>query len=654
MDIGLGPESPVSLGVVDQCLLLTVGLQTLDHVLQGKTDGKAPQWLATAESTHGLDQLQSLGLFNVEKLWAQLLPALLRGDFDEQSLTWIRSMGLEQLRRIESVDGLAHQQRVNRWQLHLDGEANPAGLGLWSLFAGPGIARDAWREMPADSLFAYTVAIDLQRTVQFFERWITHIDGPESNPIAEFYEEFYRETGVDLDENVLGCLGHVWSIHNGAADGWLTGMVATTQLRDAARLSTAIEKVIDSFRRATQSDPEAPRVEKMQVDGQTIYSLQFPGNPVPVLPSWTIHEGRLRMALFPDSLTVPTQQPTKSLLEHSPELQTLLGTVQESDTLLMLSYVDMQRQFEVIYPYAQMMMAVMGNGLQGQLGGGPEAEAFREMAQGIALPPARVIHRHLLPSVALLTRNQAGLLYEVHSTLPAPDMTLAAPVAVGLLLPAVQQARGAARRVQSANNLKQLALAALNFESAYRRFPAAYSQSEEGRPLLSWRVHILPFIEEDRLYQQFKLDEPWDSPHNLALLEQMPAIYRSPQSQAEPGHTVYLGVRGQNAAFGNPQRSGRDSAATGGRLSAIVDGTSNTILAVEVADALAVPWTQPDGEIDGENFEAGQFYGQFPGGTNAAFCDGSVRFLPFLDQESWKALLGINDGIVVPQLNSDW
>ncbi len=653
-DLGLGPETPVTLGVVDGCLLLTIGRETREKALQNKTAGKAPQWLMKAEAEHGLEQLQSLGHFNIEKLWAQMLPALLEAELDDQGLALVRSLGLEQLRRIETVDGFAHKQRVNRWQVVLDTE-NGAGLtGIWSLFDGPGIGRDAWQEMPADSLFAHSVAIDMQRSVQFFERLINQIDGPGSNPIAEIYEEFYEETGVDLEEDVLGSLGNVWSLHNGAADGWVSGMVATTELRDAARLSSALEKIIDSFQRETEFDSDAPRVEKLQVAGQTIYSLQFPGNPVPVLPSWTIQGGRLRMALFPDTLALPTESPAKSLLEQSAELRALLGTAQASDKLLMLSYVDMQRQFEVVYPYAQMMMAVMGNSLQGELGGGREAEAFSEMARGIVLPPARVIHRHLLPSVSMLTRNEAGFRYEVHSTFPAPDMTMAAPVAVGLLLPAVQQARAAARRAQSMNNLRQIALAALNFEATRKRLPAAYSQSDDGQPLLSWRVHILPFIEEGNLYDRFKLDEPWDSPHNLALLELMPATYRGPQSQAEPGHTVYLGVMGQNAAFGNPQQAGRGSAASGGRFATIVDGSSNTVMAVEVSDELAVPWTKPDAEIDLENFESWQFYGQFPGGTNAAFCDGSVRFLSFLDQETWKAILGINDGIVVPQLNSEW
>ncbi len=256
--------------------------------------------------------------------------------------------------------------------------------------------------------------------------------------------------------------------------------------------------------------------------------------------------------------------------------------------------------------------------------------------------------------MSILKRNKSGFQFESRSTFPTADVTVVAPVAVGLLLPAVQAAREAARRAQSANNLKQIVLACLNFESTFRSFPAAYSQSDDKQPLLSWRVHILPFIEQGNLYEQFRFDEPWDSPHNLSLLEQMPAIYRGPNSQAAPGHTVYLGVVGKDAAFGIPEVGGRASASSGQRISAIVDGLSNSILAVEVGDELAVPWTKPDSEIDLQNVEPWRFYGQFPNGVNVAFCDGSVRFMTYIDDAVWKILLQINDGEIPPSLDSDW
>jgi prepilin-type processing-associated H-X9-DG protein len=117
---------------------------------------------------------------------------------------------------------------------------------------------------------------------------------------------------------------------------------------------------------------------------------------------------------------------------------------------------------------------------------------------------------------------------------------------------------------------------------------------------------------------------------------------------------VYLGVAGKDSAFGIPDQTGRQSAASGQRLSAIVDGLSNTIMAVEVSDELAVPWTKPDSEIDIQNMEPWRFYGQFPGGVNVVFCDGATRFLSYVDDTVWKVFLQINDGEVPPSLDSDW
>ena len=89
----------------------------------------------------------------------------------------------------------------------------------------------------------------------------------------------------------------------------------------------------------------------------------------------------------------------------------------------------------------------------------------------------------------------------------------------------------------ASNNLKQLALGIHNFHSAYRKLPAARTD-ENGQPLLSWRVAILPFIEQQALYEQFHLDEPWDSEHNLKLIDQMPATFTDPSLMLPPGMTA--------------------------------------------------------------------------------------------------------------------
>jgi hypothetical protein len=80
------------------------------------------------------------------------------------------------------------------------------------------------------------------------------------------------------------------------------------------------------------------------------------------------------------------------------------------------------------------------------------------------------------------------------------------------------------------NHLKQLALAILNFADRNKRFPAVGSFDASGQPLLSWRVHVLPYLDEAELYKQFRLDEPWDSPHNSQLISKMPEAFACPGS----------------------------------------------------------------------------------------------------------------------------
>ena len=180
---------------------------------------------------------------------------------------------------------------------------------------------------------------------------------------------------------------------------------------------------------------------------------------------------------------------------------------------------------------------------------------------------------------AALVRKGATLTYS------GLNRTAAAGVAVGLLLPAVQAAREAGRRAQSMNNLHRITLAMHNYLSVKGSFPARANFDAQGKPLLSWRVHILPYMDEMQLYKQFHLDEPWDSEHNRPLIAMMPSIYRNPSSQSgRPGMANYLAVCGKGLMFDG----------TAGRKPAeITDGLSNTIIVVEADDDRAVEWTKP-------------------------------------------------------------
>ena len=209
-------------------------------------------------------------------------------------------------------------------------------------------------------------------------------------------------------------------------------------------------------------------------------------------------------------------------------------------------------------------------------------------------------------------------------------------VVFGLLLPAVQQARQAARRSASMNQLKTIGLGLHMYADRHALRGDNYLPGDiydaNGMPLLSWRVKILPFMEQTALYNQFHLDEPWDSPHNIQLLPQMPSVYRCPSQPDEMiEKTLYIAPKGQDYYL---SPTGEDLS-----FSAIRDGTSNTIAVVQVPVSAGIEWTKPDTNWSENNnwiFEDTVF----PGGFLVCWADGSVIFIRnSIDRSSFNAML---------------
>lgn len=210
-------------------------------------------------------------------------------------------------------------------------------------------------------------------------------------------------------------------------------------------------------------------------------------------------------------------------------------------------------------------------------------------------------------------------------------------------------------RSSSLNNLKQIGLGLHNYHDTYLGFPPEASTNADGQKLLSWRVYILPYVEERAMYDQFHLDEPWDSEHNKQFIDHMPGVYRSPNSRAPKGYTTYLAPVGKGMAFEEPGPQASQGAGIKGlRFSDFTDGTSNTALIVEANDDAAVIWTKPsDLEVDLNNIMKG-LAGQADGGFNVLFCDGSVRFISYaLGPDVVKLLFQRGDGQVLPSLDSE-
>jgi hypothetical protein len=188
-----------------------------------------------------------------------------------------------------------------------------------------------------------------------------------------------------------------------------------------------------------------------------------------------------------------------------------------------------------------------------------------------------------------------------------------------------------ARNWQSVNRLKQLALAMHNYHSVYGKFPAAAVFDKDGKPLLSWRVLLLPFVEEEKMFKEFHLDEPWDSEHNKKLLERRPKVYNVDSAELKSGETAFLVFTGKGTVF---------EGTTGLSIPEIVDGTSNTLLIVE--SARAVPWTKPE-DLVYDPARPLPRLGLVDAGFNGVFCDARVRWLKLpMPEKELRALVTRN------------
>jgi hypothetical protein len=207
-----------------------------------------------------------------------------------------------------------------------------------------------------------------------------------------------------------------------------------------------------------------------------------------------------------------------------------------------------------------------------------------------------------------------------------------------------------ADRLRSTNNLKQIALALINAaDSNGGNLTASAIVDKAGKPLLSWRVAILPYIEEAALYREFKLDEPWDSKHNEKLLARMPKIYAPTISgkPAIPNSTYYQVFTGADTPFNPKAIRGSGVMSFGARYPAsFTDGTSNTILVAEAEKP--VPWTKPDDLVYDAKKAPPKLGGLFPEGFHVVLADGSVRFIGRkLDEKMLHAAITPSGGEVL-------
>ncbi|EMI16177.1 protein containing DUF1559 [Rhodopirellula maiorica SM1] len=216
-------------------------------------------------------------------------------------------------------------------------------------------------------------------------------------------------------------------------------------------------------------------------------------------------------------------------------------------------------------------------------------------------------------------------------------MLVCGGVLVALLLPAVQSAREAARRMSCSNNMKQIGLALHNYHATYNTLPPAYTVDANGRPMHSWRSIILPFMEQQALYEQIDFSKPWDAPENQAVSLTVVPSYSCPSTTVDPTMTTYVAVVHPQGIF---------SGSTAVAFRQVTDGLANTVMVIEADSGNAVNWMSPD-DSDLQAFLAAgtaRDQGGHAGGANVLMADGAVQFMTDATDQNLRKALVTKDG----------
>ena len=499
---------------------------------------------------------------------------------------------------------------------------------------------EAFGNVPANAASAAVVRLDLALLFDKFLKGIEQVDPNARQQLEGRLAALEPQLGFSLKSDLLEGFGDTWTLYIAGGDSgiaFIPPIVLTANVRKSENLNKAMDVIVAAARTViAQAGPQAPfSIQDFATQGGKGYQIQFNNLPLPVSPTWIVTKDQFVLSLSQQMVSSHLVATKKSSLAENDSLKAAFRWQPKPS---FVSYSDnkagLKTVFQLINTYTPFLTAQMAR--EGIVINPPP------------LPPLSDLEDHLVPSVVTIGRMPNGWRFEGHGVIPSSVEFGPAVVVLGATM-GLRAGRVsgvavgfAANGEEHKNNLKQIALAFHNYHDANKKFPPAASTDKDGKTLLSWRVHLLPFFGQAALYKQFHLDEPWDSEHNKTLIERIPPVFVSPAHRelAKEGKTVYLVPTGKGTMFDGDK---------GLRLTDVKDGTSNTVMVA--AGGASVPWSKPDDfEFDAEK-KLPDLLGPFDT-LLMAMGDGSVRAIRPDTVKDFdkvmKLLIQRADGEVIP------
>ena len=534
--------------------------------------------------------------------------------------------------------------------------------GLVAFLDGPTFNVQKLPPIPAGATSFITASLDMDATFAKYVELLAASGSPAAGQLEQAQQNLLAATGVKLREDVLKHIGPRLSLFTQPStakkmtlapgiDMMLSEVGVAVDTDDGAALGKSIDLMMDLVIKSLKANPDAAnraKFDRLAAPEKGYQMTPVSETPEPaksLRPTVIVGKTTIGGGSSPAAARAAVSLETKAVRwTPSPAYATMVKRLPKGMVLLSVSdpRETLPQALAAMPAAIDALNASMANSRR--MPGGPvaptalaKAAAFLKIDKAM-VPTAAELNPYLSANSLALSVDAKGLSLTVRDTLPSLGSPTVNGIAVAVLMPAAQAAREAAKRTRCVNNLKQMGLAIHNYVAANDKMPADI-RDDKGKLLLSWRVQILPYMEQQFLYNEFHLDEAWDSAHNKTLIDKMPGSYNCPtRVNPKPGTTTYRGFTGEGGMFEYVEGKSLTFAD-------VQDGLSNTIGVAEFKEA--VIWTKPDEAKTDKPWEL--LGSDHPGGVDVLLMDGAVKFLKSTVAKAvLKALVTRSSGEVIP------
>jgi prepilin-type processing-associated H-X9-DG protein len=497
-------------------------------------------------------------------------------------------LGIHNIRELTMQAGYNGLQTWNDVRMNADGPLT----GLATLLQQRTLSLDELPPMPKGTSGFAAATFDLYGAVDTVLQTIRPIM-QKTEPQAEVQmdegiSQMHEIFGGDPKEELIAGLGDVWCVYaDPAALPIPIGFspVVAVSVKDKDVVASGVERLIDLLQQA--GNPNFT-IRKSSKDGRDFFSFNLTG--MPVVPTIMITEKWLVGSITPGSAQSMAQREIGKLPSWKPTDQIEAALKELPQTYTSITVSDPAPTYQQALQFAPMGLSLLEQNVLPNLGGAVE------MPFGVEdLPAAELVTEPMFPNVTVGYTTENGIGSTTRQSVPSNPMgnvsaTVAVPVMVALLLPAVQQAREAARLTQSKNNLKMIGLAMHNYHETFNELHQGTVPNEDLEPeeRLSWAYSILPFLEQVVLYNELDGKLGWEAEENTLGLQTAIPVYQNPSqpgARPNPSSGDYVGMAGvgEDAATlkADDPKAGIFGYDRKVRFRDITDGTTNTIMVTD-------------------------------------------------------------------------